>query len=158
MESDEGGKIFSSFVTEAAHTAVKSTVTNVTNTNTTISSPTSFSPDSISNLVAETSTSKTVTDLVANMVTKASQNLVTTTTREVVTSQFSTDAISPTSSPASSLFSGPSTTSGLISTTSDSFNIGGGHQDSEPVESMQDHINNLNSPRNIQYLIQVDHI
>ena len=37
-------------------------------------------------------------------------------------------------------------------------NIGGGHQDSEPVESMQDHINNLNSPRNIQYLIQVGHI
>lgn len=178
MSNDTEEYEFSNWVTEAAMNAVKSFVSNVTSTGS------SMIPNNIRSEEPATTLEELTSDTptLANVVTTTSDNLVTTAIKKLITTTISTttsfsashlpdDSLTGSSSYPLHAFAVTHTPISTLPTTyavSDSSFIGADitmdtatahiHEEKDDAaahESMQNHIKNLNSPRSIQYLIQV---
>lgn len=180
MSNDTEINEFSNRVTKAAMNSVKSFVSNFTSTGSSMMTNNIRSAEPITTLEALTSETPTL----ANVVTKTPHNLITTAIKKFVTTTISTttsfsashtqdDSLPGSSSYPLNHFAvthAPISTMPTTYAVSDSSDVGVDitmnadtvhfdiHKDKDNTaahESMQNHIKQLNSPRSIQYLIQV---
>ena len=179
MSNDTEINEFSKYVTKTAMNAVKSFVSNFTSTDSSMVTNNISSVEqgiTLEGLTSETST-------LANVVANTSDNLVATGIQKIITTISTTTSLSAGHVPDDSLTESSSyplnplavthtpisamLTTYAVSHSSDMgsdittdaapihFDIQNENDQASAHESMQNHIKNLNSPRSIQYLIQV---